>query len=332
MIAERAAPRIPERSVTHQVKWRDYAVFGGRLRSELELPELPLSQGEQADWIFRVLASPPPPVPLEPIGERQLDSEWYRLARTPTGLRLEYSHAGCFDISSDGTAIVWYHRADATLELVRTILLGSVFALALELGGVLCLHASAVAIGTRAVAFVGPKHHGKSTIAAALTSSGAKLIGDDLLPISLGPPAMVRPAVASVRLWEDTLRALAVDTLCKRVIPGVKTTATGFSDRLLFQGIAPLDAVYVLAPVGPGAVIGAAQRERIPGVAGAIMLARHTKLPGSLVGLRAAGAQLAAAATVMATVPLYSLRVVRDFACLPALVQQILDWHQEKRP
>jgi hypothetical protein len=328
---ERAIPLHPEHLVAPSSVTHDYSVFGGNLRSEIPFPELVAAVCDRPDWTFRIARGAPAAVRLERIGERQLGPETYRLFRTSSGLRLEYSHAGLFDISNDGTSIVWYHRPDAHPELVRSIVLGSALALALELKGMLCLHGSAVALGrgSRAIAFLGPKYHGKSTLATALTAAGARLIGDDLLAITPGPPTTVRPGVASVRLWSDTARALSVDTLCARVIHGVKTTATAFSERALVRGVAPLSAVYVLDPVGTGGEQAAGRRERLGGVAAAIALAHQTKLPGTLVGLHAAGSQLAAAAAVAATVPVWTLRAVRDFSVLPALVEQILEWHQE---
>lgn len=309
---------------------RRYALFGGVLCSQLELPELNAACGSGCDWTLEVSLGAPPPVEIEPIGERRLEIESYRLSRTLNGLRLEYSHVGCFDIASDGSRIVWYRREDANPELVRTVALGSVLALALELAGLLCLHASAVVIGGRAIAFVGPKYHGKSTLAAALAAAGAQLVGDDLLAVSPGPPVTVRPGVPSVRLWSDTAATLLVEDRCERVVRGIKTMAAGFN-ATPFEGIAPLDAVYVVTPTPVDEAARAASRVPLAGVAGALALAGQTKLPDSLVGLRAAGTQLAAAAAVAERVPVYSLRAVRDFARLPEVVEQILDWHRESR-
>jgi len=57
-----------------------------------------------------------------------------------------------------------------------------------------------------------------------------------------------------------------------------------------------------------------------------VALARHTKLPDSLIGLRAAGSQLAAAAKVAAAVPVWRLHLVRDMTRLEEIVHQLIEW------
>jgi hypothetical protein len=306
---------------------RDYTAFGGVLRSAIEFPELtPALNCARPDWTFIVDRSEPPDQPFVLVGERRVRDERYWLWRSPAGFRLEYSHAGTFDVSADGTFIVWYYRSDAKPELVRSIVLGPAVALALELAGFLCLHGSAVAIGDSAVAFLGPKHFGKSTLATALTASGARLLGDDLLAVELGRPVRVRPGVASVRLWAETAASLPLESLCETLIPGVKTTATGFATRSIAQRAAPLLAIYMLTPIMPRPDIEAAARTGLTLTEATISLAQQTKLPDSLIGARAAGSHLSSAARLAASVPVWNLSVVRDISRLGAVVRQIFDW------
>ena len=310
---------------------RHYAVFGGVLCSELEFPELEIThEVDRTTWTLHVERGAPPRQDLIALGERQLGREVYRLWRTPIGLRLEYSHAGVFDISTDGSRMCWYERADALPELVRNIVLGPALALAMELAGFLCLHGSAVVIGDQGLVFLGPKHHGKSTIASALTVAGARLIGDDLVAVAPGPPAMVRPGVPSVRLWGDTATALPMSRICESLIPGVKTTATGFAGRALTRGQVSLAAIYVLEPADKESE-RSCRRTRLPPVGSAVAVAHQTKLADSLIGIRAAGVQLSAAIAVAATVPVFTLSVARDLARLPELVEQVFAWHDVGR-
>jgi len=316
---------------TESAAMRRYRVFGGVLESDIEFPELVAVDAVEApQWTLRVAGHAPAPLEMIAIGERQVGLESYALARTSAGFRLTYSHAGVFDVSRDGRVITWYRQADAILELVRSIVIGPAIALSLEAAGLLCLHGSAVAIGNEAIVFLGPKHHGKSTLATALTASGARLVGDDLIAVSPGPPAMVRPGVPSVRLWDDSVGALPVDELCTTLVRGVKTTASGFADRAFTKGELRLTAVYVLTPTGASEEFSCV-RTRLPAAAAAIGLAHQTKLADSLVGMAAAGTQLAAAARLAATVPVWNLTAVRDLARLPEVVAEIMNWHGGSR-
>lgn len=306
---------------------RDYCAFGGVLRSEIEFPELESADRVRSpDWTLLVERSLPTPRALASLGERTVGVERYQLWRAGDGFRLQHSHAGTFDLSGDGRFIRWYHDSEAMPELVRNIVLGPAIALALELAGFLCLHGSAVSLGGRASAFLAPKYFGKSTLAAALTAAGGRLLGDDLLVVSAGPPATVRPGIASVRLWADAAAALPLDAISKTLIHGVKTTVTGLRDEALARTPTAFGDIYLLSPTAGDDASPAVSRTRLSPVEGAIALARHTKLPDSLVGLRAAGSQLAAAAKIAAAVPVWRLHVVRDMSRLELIVRQLIEW------
>lgn len=308
---------------------RRYHAFGGVLLSDLEFTELlEAPAAGEPQWILKVSESAAPVRDLVPLGSRQLGPETYSLWRSAAGLRLQYSHAGVFDLSADGSEIVWYRQSDALPELVRSIVLGPALALSLELAGFLCLHGSAVVIDEQALVFLGPKYHGKSTLATALTAAGAQLVGDDLIAVSPGPSPMLRPGVPSVRLWDDAVRALSVGAICDTLTRGVKTTASGFAERAITSGELPIAALYVLEPRSPADGFTCARR-RLTAAAAAIGLAQQTKLADSLIGMSAAGMQLAAAARLATRVPVWTLFTARDLARLPAIVAQIISWHSE---
>ena len=310
-------------------KARHYAVAGLVLRTELDFPGLPEGPPTPVGLSLRIGDGTPPALPLTPIGERALGQEAYHLAWTPTGYRLEYSHAGWFDISFDDATITWYRNGDAQLELVRAIVLGPVMALALERSGLLCLHGSCVVMGGQAIAFLGGKHYGKSTLALALVRAGAQWVSDDLIAIAAGThnkPARVRPGIASARLWNDAAAELELWGLGVHVKPGIKATVTDFAPTSLWAGQAPLGAIYLLDPAPAGSE-QACWREQLRGADALIALAHQTKLADSLIGLRAAGAQLRLAADVAASTTVWTLHVERDFARLPAVLQQVSQWH-----
>ncbi len=85
-----------------------------------------------------------------------LDDAYYRIAY-PDGTKVVLDRGG---------ETIWAEAPDsATLEDTATYLLGPALGFALRLRGTTCLHASAVAIDSAAVAFVGSAGAGKSSLA-----------------------------------------------------------------------------------------------------------------------------------------------------------------------
>jgi hypothetical protein len=88
--------------------------------------------------------------------------------------------------------------------LVEIQLLGHVFAIWLESRGVPAVHASAVVVGERAVAFLAGNKAGKSSLAASLMQAGCPLLTDDILPLDCtGEGVKGRPGYPQMRLWPD---------------------------------------------------------------------------------------------------------------------------------
>jgi hypothetical protein len=97
----------------------------------------------------------------------------------------------------------------STLEDAATYLMGPVLGFVLRLRGMVSLHASAVAIGDRAIALVGEGGAGKSTTAAAFACLGYAVLCDDLVPLAdQTGHFLAQPAYARVNLWPDSVRAL----------------------------------------------------------------------------------------------------------------------------
>ena len=79
--------------------------------------------------------------------------------------------------------------------------------------GLFPLHASTVVSGGQAIAIAAPSGTGKSTMAAALAARGFSVVGDDICVIQTGSSAapQVLPTYPRLRLWRDTVEALAFD-------------------------------------------------------------------------------------------------------------------------
>jgi hypothetical protein len=304
-----------------------YAAYGGLLHSELSFPELPDAAESVAShaWHLRLGSGPAPALDAALLGERMAGAESYTLWRIASGFRLEYSHAGVFDVHLAHGDVTWYPRGDGNAELARAIVIGPIAALLLESMGDLCLHGSAVLAPAGAIAFVGPKHHGKSTLALALTGAGCRLMSDDLVAITQARPPLVRPAVPTVRLWSDAAGQLRPRELCDTQIEGVKHTLGRFHDGRVASSAAPLAAIHVLVPAP--ASQKHASRTRLGGAEAVIALAQQKKLADSLIGYGDAASRLPLAAAVAAATPVYELHVPRDFSLLPGVVEQIMNWY-----
>lgn len=137
------------------------------------------------------------------------------------------------------------HPADTVAYL-----LGPILGLLLRLRGKVVLHASAVAVGSRALVVLGPSGAGKSTLAASLVSLGHRLVTDDLLPLTADARSVYgEPGYGRIRLWADSARSLAPDnTDLPRVSPAwdKKYIDPGAMGSGLVEQPIPISAIYLL--------------------------------------------------------------------------------------
>jgi hypothetical protein len=303
---------------------RDHAIFGGCLRSEIPLPELPLTTSDGPDWTFRRARQSRSP--SEFLGEETVDPTLrVRCSRLPDGFRLDFDDTGIFDIVEGGQVIEWTAGRSPSLELVRADLLGGVFSLVLHLQGLLCLHSSAVVIADGALAFLAQKGTGKSTLASALCAVGATLVTDDLLPIHPAEPVTAWPSMPAVRLLPDSASHLGYARRSTHPTTG-KYHVNALPQAQIEMRRVPLAALYELVPVPPSDGVRAARRIRVNGAAAVATLLRHIGT-GTAVGSAEAMNLFSRAADVARSVPVYRLEIVRDFARLPEVVEQINEWH-----
>lgn len=95
---------------------------------------------------------------------------------------------------------------------VNLYLLGTAIGMLLHQRGSLPLHASAIEVQGRAVAFAGVSGEGKSTLAAHLHRRGYRVFSDDIAVITFdGQRPFVQPGFQKVKLWQDALTHLPHD-------------------------------------------------------------------------------------------------------------------------
>jgi hypothetical protein len=134
---------------------------------------------------------------------------WLEFHREADGYLLRFTGLADFQVSRDGQHVAGLPVPGVSDETVRHLYLNQVLPLALSRAGTLVFHASAVEIGTGAVAFMGESGRGKSTLAARFCTSGYRFLTDDGLAVEEAEGGYrVFPSQPSIRLWEDSEAAL----------------------------------------------------------------------------------------------------------------------------
>ncbi len=303
-----------------------YDVFGGTLRSEVALDQLPPARAAQPDWTLRVVDASPASFGGEALGTDVVFGDTHvRGYRLENGFSLVFDDTGRFDVSADGSSITWYRPADALLESALADITSRVLALAIHAAGNFTLHASAVSVNGAGIAFMAPKHHGKSTLCSALVLAGARALSDDTVPVGSGREPHLSPGLPQLRLWSD-----AAARLFGREREEPNTLRKHLMDQLdasrVETGRVPFRAAYVLNPVTELADGASAARELLDSVSGTMSLLMHAKLGPVLTGSESP-VMLARAADIARVVPVYALHVVRDLDRLDDVARQLLAWH-----
>ncbi len=250
-----------------------YAVFGFLLRSEVLLPGLiplpvdsspsssSLPSSRNASITLHMNVSPYACAAI-PSGPREpAYTSSYKDNQGNPGLQIwkvangSFFHLVYFDgtefwLDMDGSEIWATWPGNLTIGDTATYLLGPVLGLLLRFRGVTCLHASAVAFGDRAVAFVGSEGAGKSTTAAALARQGYAVLSDDVVALSEHESSFfVDPAYPYLCLWPESVESLygSADALPTFSVNYEKRCLSLEKQELKFEGRSlPLAAIYVL--------------------------------------------------------------------------------------
>jgi hypothetical protein len=165
-------------------------------------------------------------------------------------LRLAYFDGTQFWLDREGAEVWATWPSNLTIEDTATYLMGPVLGILLRLRGVACLHASAVAFGDTAVAFVGSEGAGKSTTAAALARHGHAILSDDVVALAEHNGSFfVHPAYPYLCLWPESVESLygSPDALPRFSANYEKRFLSLGKQELRFAERAlPLAAIYIL--------------------------------------------------------------------------------------
>ena len=148
-------------------------------------------------------------------------------------------------MSADNETIV-VHPEIADADVISHLVVDHVLPRVLARRGYTVLHATCVAYGDRAVAFVGASGAGKSTLAMSAVQSGARC-SRTIAWCSTIPAANfdVLASYAGSRLWSDSASALAVDPI-RRIRQRHRQSRVRLDAALESGARARLAAVFVL--------------------------------------------------------------------------------------
>lgn len=308
---------------------RRYRYLGATVASDVPLPGLPdTADPVDIDVTFvRASACPSVDSPWKMIDPPR--TAWRAPGVEGSRLRLQFSGAGGewvdFLISERGDRVTVTLGAGVDAAEAAQLLLGSVYSCILSQRGTTCLHASVVACDGRALALVGPKGAGKSTLALACVQQGAELVADDVAALGLRDGVVTAAAGGpQLRLWADTTSALLDPGADVRPIWAQEEQRPPkryhhVDGRAAPDDFLPLAGVWLLAPRGSGAT---SARDLAP-----------TELFARLTGARhmsnfldetAHRRDFTCLATVAATVPGREVQRPHDLSTVAAVARTIL--------
>jgi hypothetical protein len=242
---------------TRRKSIRDVAVHGLTLRIEGDLPlDLPPAAKSAIDLEVLVQRRPVWADASADSGQRLYGAEpdddgpglieaaW---VANGAGVRMRYAEGVSFWIDAS-LRTIWVEfsgpggGADAAYFLLEPVL-----AFLLRLRGTLALHASAVVIGGRGVAFCALTGGGKSTAAAACLLRGAAMLADDLVAVEeSGAEWLAHSGTRSIRLWAQESGGLVQNL---RDAPAVSATWDKRNVAPAFLGARPWNGSVPLAMV-----------------------------------------------------------------------------------
>ncbi len=219
--------------------WR-YSAYGMRILSQLCLPELPPAGVTGCDLIIERGTVVLPPE-ANPKG-----NPWVYVAGDQAYLHWDW--VGTFQVS-EGKRIVIQAPDDADEDLLRLYTLSSPLNVLLHQRGLFVLHGSAVAVNGAAVAFLGHKGWGKSTIAAMMCARGHGLLSDDAVALDMGDVAVPRvvPGFPRLKLWPDSAVQIGEEPeALPRLHPQWEKRSRAVPERFQMDPV-PLKRLYVLS-------------------------------------------------------------------------------------
>lgn len=180
-----------------------YHAFGLNILSQIEFPELIVSDFSEADVEIELGK-----VPLTIDGS---NSEFSGFDLAPNKMLLRFEGVGNYLVENGNHILVEYAENHDAKD-VRLFVLGSCFGALLHQRGFLALHSSGFVHNGDVVLLSGDSGAGKSSICNSFRLKGNKVITDDICAIKIEEnECLAYPGFPRSKLWDDALTKLAID-------------------------------------------------------------------------------------------------------------------------
>jgi hypothetical protein len=297
-----------------------YLAYGLKIRASFPLPELPIGNGAPPDvTIARGKIDRPPP-------QTAADGSYFSMSGGEA--YLYWDEVGGF-LVREGREIIVDPLTMTEEHIIRLPLLGTVLSAAICQRGFPGFHGSAVEINGQAIAFLGHRGSGKSTMAAGLYARGHNLLTDDLVVVKdLDQPTgpTIVPSFPQLKLFPEAARASLGDDpeSLPRLISGFDKRARRITDGFA-QDPVPLRALYLLENDSSISI------EPVPPQETLVHVVRHSYAARIfnkwLTGPRAA-AHFRQCADLVRQVPIYVLKRPRALDQLPQVAELLEAQHR----
>ena len=305
--------------MAHNVQINTYRAYGINIRSAVQLPELPLTESPADVRIgYGKVVDSPLLESLIANGE-VFERPGFRIVVTPGAIAVRWDRVGTFLIRG-GSEVVVEPEPSVPEEDLHPFLTGPVLSVLLHQRGALVLHASAVVIGNAAVAFLGAKGDGKSTLAAHLQVRGHRLIADDIVPINLeNEVPVVVAGFPRIKLYNDAIAAVGEEPSDFPVIHRfVEKRSFQYADSVSAEPIS-LQGVFVLCE---SEEVGL---EDLGHASAFIEITRHSYVNRYLQALNDESKHFRQCHQLIKQIPVWKLNRPRDFSVMNSVCKLLED-------
>lgn len=255
-------------------------------------------------------------------------------------IRLYYSGEKYFmEFSCQGKGIFVFEKGKNLIEIYweangtsfQHYLLTSALAVALEFRDIPCLHGNTLAWKGKGFGLLGTSTAGKSTLSAALTLNGCRIMSDDMLSLQLKSNRWsVSSSVPLLRLWQDSLKALFSSDITGKV-QRVHEAYDKYSldeDQLDSQWLKneslTLSVLYILDRIDSSNMSPECWIEDLSPADALITLIRESVLSSATGVLGIEAIRLKNLGQLVSEIPVKRLRYTSGYDYLPEVCEQVI--------